>query len=129
VITSRARHESHLHAGLAPGATLRCREILVLGRAGEAPGCFSTAVHIVRDAHPLLRQQLRIGDPALDASPAHLSGHRVLATEIRVDDQRSPAAGDDWWSRTPLPAGGSLSTALADDAVTALRGLDLAARA
>jgi urease accessory protein len=127
VITRRARHESHLDAALAPGAVLCCREVLVLGRAGEPPGCLRTTVHIVRDGHPLLRQQLTIGDPALDASPAHLNGHRVLATEIRVDDRPSPAAGGDWWFRTPLPAGGSLTTALADDAVTALRGLELAA--
>jgi urease accessory protein len=127
VITGRAWHESHLCADLGLGATLRCREILVLGRAGEAPGRLATAVHIVRDARPLLRQHLTIGDPALDASPAHLAGHRVLATEIRIDDRRSPAAGGEWWSRTPLPAGGSLTTVLAGDAVTALHGLELAA--
>jgi urease accessory protein len=126
VITGRARHESHLHAELAAGATLRCREVLVLGRAGERPGRLSTATHVLRDGCPLLRQRLEIGDPGLDASVACLAGRRVLATEILIDDRIAAAAGGDWWSRTPLAAGGSLATALADDAVTALRGLHLA---
>jgi urease accessory protein len=126
VVTGRARHEAHLHAELAASATLRCREVLVLGRAGERPGRLSTATHVLRDGCALLRQRLEIGDPALDASAACLAGRRVLATEILIDDRIAPPAGGDWWSRTPLAAGGSLATVLADDAVTALRGLHLA---
>ena len=126
VITARAWHESCLHAELAAGATLRCREVLVLGRAGERPGRLSSSVSVLRAGRPLLRQRLEIGDPDLDASAAHLAGRRVLATEILADDRQPPAAGGDWWSRTPLAAGGSLVTALADDAVTALRRLDFA---
>jgi len=124
VITGRARHESHLHAELAAGATLRCREVLVLGRAGERPGRLSSAVHVVREGRPLLRQRLEIGDPALDHSTAYLAGRRVLGTEIVIDDGDPVAAGGDWWSRTPLAGGGSLVTALAEDAVTAIRWLD-----
>lgn len=127
VITSRARHESSLHAELAQDASLRCREILVLGRDGEPAGRLSTTTHVLRAGRPLLRQQLDLGDPALDTSAAYLAGRRVLATEILVldTDPPRPASGD-WWSLTPLAAGGALATALTNDAVTAMHYLDLA---
>src|SRR5437867_2459524 len=116
VITGRARHESILRADLAGGAELRCREVLVLGRAGERPGRLDTTIHLVRAGRPVLRQHLTIGDPALDGSAAHLAGRRVLATEINFREAEAPRpAGGDWWSLTPLAAGGSLATALADD--------------
>jgi urease accessory protein len=127
VITGRARHESVLRAELAQGAQLRCREVLVLGRTGERPGRLVSAVHVLRAGQPVLRQHIEIGDPGLDRSVAHLAGRRVLATEILIRDTAKPdPAGGDWWSLSPLAAGGSLATALADDAVTAMRRLDLA---
>lgn len=126
VITSRARHETLLEIRLAGRARLVCRETLVLGRAGERPGRLSTTTHLLRDGRPLLRQHLEIGDATLDASIAGLAGRRVLATEIRIDDEPVRPAGGHWWSLTPLAGGGTLATALADDAVTAARGLDLA---
>jgi urease accessory protein len=53
----------------------------------------------------------------------------VLATEIVADGTEPPAAGGQWWSRTPLAAGGWVCTALAPDAVTALNCLDNACAA
>jgi urease accessory protein len=124
VITARARHFAELHASLAADAKLRTREVLVLGRAGERPGRMTTSQHVVRGGIPVLRQTLEIGDPELDASVAHLAGRRVLATELTVDDSvKAEAAGGDWWSRTPLAGGGTLTTALAHDAVEALTNL------
>ena len=129
VITARARHESVLRADLATGAELRCREVLVLGRAGECPGHLASDMHIVRGGCPVLRQRLEIGDPTLDRGAAHLAGRRVLATDILIDDRPAPAAdGGAWWSLTPLAAGGSVATALAGDAVTAVRLIGLARR-
>ncbi|HET9137893.1 urease accessory protein UreD [Actinophytocola sp.] len=127
VVTSRARHESYLYADLAAGAALHCREVLVLGRAGERPGRLTTATHLVRAGRPVLRQCLEIGDETLAGSLAMFAGRRVLATEIRLDDTEParPASGD-WWSRSPLAGGGSIATALAEDAVAALRWLELA---
>jgi urease accessory protein len=124
VITARANHHAALHADLATDAHLRVREVLVLGRAHERPGTLTTATAVTRDGHPVLRQQLTIGDPELDASPAHLAGKRVLATELRLDDTHPEPASGEWWSRTPLAAGGTLTTALAGDVVTALRYIE-----
>jgi urease accessory protein len=84
----------------------------------------TTSQHVVRGGIPVLRQTLEIGDPELDASVAHLAGRRVLATELTVGGPGGcePASGD-WWSRTPLAGGGTLTTALAHDAVEAYAGL------
>jgi urease accessory protein len=129
VVTARACHESELVAELAGDASLRTREVLVLGRAGERPGTLTTATTATRDGRPLLRQHLRIGDHELDTSAAALAGKRVLATELWLDGSAPVPASGDWWSRTPLAAGGSLTTALADDAVTAVHRLALGAAA
>ena len=115
VITRRARHESVLVVSLAAGAHLRTRETVVLGRDGEQPGELTTTTHITRDGHPVLRQQLLVTTDVL-------MGKRVLATELSTSDDRETASGT-WWSRTRLAAGGTLTTSLADDAVTASRQL------
>ncbi|MFC4854226.1 urease accessory protein UreD [Actinophytocola glycyrrhizae] len=113
VITSRARHESVLVAGLAAGAHLRTRETIVLGRDGERPGELTSTLHVTRDRHPVLRQTLTV-------TPEVLLGKRVLATELSTVADGETVSGE-WWSRTRLAAGGTLTTALADDAVTAAR--------
>lgn len=113
VITRRADHEARLTVTLAGDAHLSTRETLVLGRTGERPGRLTTSLHVTRDGHPVLRQDL-------DVTPAVTLGKRVLATELSTTDTRPRASGE-WWTRTPLRAGGTLTTALADDAVTAAR--------
>lgn len=123
VVTARARHHATLTVTLAAGAHLRTREVLVLGRTGERPGSLTTRLDVTRAGHPLLRQTLTVGDPALDASAAFLAGSRVLASELSTSDTRATGSGE-WWSRTRLAEGGTLTTALADDAVTALARLD-----
>jgi urease accessory protein len=124
VITSRARHTAVFRASLAPEAHLHTREVLVLGRAGERPGSLTTSFSVTRGPVPVLRQTLTVGDPALDSSLAVLAGRRVLATDLVVGGPDLPAASGEWWSRTPLAAGGTLTTSLAPDAVTALRPFD-----
>jgi urease accessory protein len=123
VITARANHSAVFRASLAADACLHTREVLVLGRAGEKPGSLTTTQNVTRGSIPLLRQTLTIGDPTLDGSLAVLAGRRVLATDLLVGGPELPAASGDWWSRTPLAAGGMLTTSLAPDAVTALKAL------
>ncbi|WP_410669703.1 urease accessory protein UreD [Amycolatopsis sp. cmx-4-68] len=122
VVTSRARHTAVLRASLAADAYLHTREVLVLGRAGERPGSLTTSTSITRGSAPVLRQTLTIGS-VLDESLAVLAGRRVLATDLVVGGPQLPAASGEWWSRSPLAAGGTLTTSLAPDAVTALKGL------
>lgn len=121
VVTARARHTAVLRASLAADAYLHTREVLVLGRAGERPGSLVTTQDVTQGDVPVLRQTLEIGDSTLDSSLAHLAGRRVLATDLVVGGPELPTASGEWWSRTPLAAGGTLTTSLAPDAVTALR--------
>lgn len=124
VVTSRADHHAVLEVELTGSASLRARDVLVAGRTGERPGRYRGTVRVVRDGHPVLVQTQELGDPLLDGSPAHLAGHRVLGTEVVVDDgpPAGPAVGEGW-SRSPLAAGGMLATAVAHDTVTAGRRL------
>ena len=115
VVTRRARHDAVLVADLAEDAHLHTRETIVLGRAGEQPGELTTTLHVTRDGHPVLRQTLTVTREVL-------LGRRVLATELSTSDDRETESGE-WWSRTRLAAGGTLTTSLADDAVTATRHL------
>ncbi|SFW62349.1 urease accessory protein UreD [Amycolatopsis australiensis] len=119
VVTARARHTAVFRAALASDAFLHTREVLVLGRAGERPGSLTTSLSVTRGSVPVLRQTLPIGS-ALDGSAAVLAGRRVLATDLVVGGPELPAASGEWWSRSPLAAGGTLTTSLAPDAVTAL---------
>jgi len=125
VVTRRADHAASLHVELGDGARLVAREVLVAGRTGEASGRYRGCTRVDGPAGPLLVQAQELGDPALHGSPAHLAGHRVLATEVRIGgpDPDAAVAGD-WWSLVPLARGGCLATVVAADAVTALRRLE-----
>ncbi|MFG1635151.1 urease accessory protein UreD [Pseudonocardia alni] len=155
VVTGRAHHETVLDVVLAPTAALRARDLLVAGRTGERPGRCRGTVRVTEcsaggsgaggsgasgngasgngaaPGRPLLVQTQEIGDPLLDASPAHLAGHRVLGTEVLVGPAREQvlATCGDGWSLSPLPGRGALATAVAHDAVTAARRLAEAVRA
>ncbi|HEY3467559.1 MAG TPA: urease accessory protein UreD [Amycolatopsis sp.] len=120
VVTARARHTAVFRASLAADAYLHTREVLVLGRAGERPGALTTSLSVTRGAVPVLRQTFSVGS-VLDASLAVLASRRVLATDLVVGGPELPAASGEWWSRSPLAAGGTLTTSLAPDAVTALK--------
>lgn len=113
VITRRARHTSVLVVHLAEDAHLHTRETIVLGRDGERPGELTSTVRVTRGGRPVLRQTLA-------ATQEVLLGKRVLVTELSTADDRETASGA-WWSRTRLAEGGTLTTSLADDAVTAAR--------
>ncbi|WP_020664505.1 urease accessory protein UreD [Amycolatopsis benzoatilytica] len=119
VVTARSNHHAVLRADLAEDARFHTREVLVLGREGERPGRLSSTLHVTRAGTPVLRQTQTVGDAALDASLAVLAGYRVLVTELEFGGPSRPAASGPWWSRTPLAAGGTLTTAVGPDVVTA----------
>ncbi|MGI5503210.1 urease accessory protein UreD [Lentzea sp. CA-135723] len=124
VVTARARHTAVVEAELDGHAELRLREVLVLGRSGEKAGSLSSTMRATRCGKPLLHQQLVVGDPVVDGSPAGLAGRRVVGSSVVLDAVERPADGGEWWSVVPLAAGGTLATALGDDVVTVTRVLD-----
>ncbi len=124
VVTARACHESVFRARMGEGARLRARDVIVLGRTNERSGSLTTTLD-VRRGGPVMKQTSHVGTPEVDASPAGLVGRRVFGTELLCwDDDLPGAVSEDWWSLVPLARGGSLSTAVADDAVTVARALD-----
>jgi urease accessory protein len=120
IVTARACHTAVFRASLAENACLHTREVLVLGRAGEQPGSLTTSLHVVRAAVPVLRQNLTVDESTMDGL---LAGQRVLATDLVVGGPELLPASGEWWARTPLAAGGTLTTSLGQDAVIALQGL------
>jgi urease accessory protein len=130
VVTARACHEAVFRARMAEDARLRVREVLVLGRVNERSGSLDTTVDVRRGGPvkaPVIKQTTRLGTPEVDESPAGLAGRRVLGTELLCwGDDLPGAVSGDWWSLVPLANGGSLTTAVADDAVTVERALDAA---
>ncbi|NUT48057.1 MAG: urease accessory protein UreD [Saccharothrix sp.] len=126
VVTARACHEAVFRARMGEGARLRARDVVVLGRAGEPGGSLTTTLDVRRDG-PVIKQTSRLGTPEVDRSPAGLAGRRVLGTELLCWGEDPPGpVSEQWWSLVPLARGGSLTTAVADDAVTVARALDLA---
>jgi urease accessory protein len=126
VVTARACHESVFRARMGQGARLRARDVVVLGRTNERSGSLTTTLDVRRNG-PVIKQTSRLGTPEVDASPAGLAGRRVFGTELLCWGEDLPGAvSEDWWSLVPLARGGSLGTAVADDAVTVERALDAA---
>ncbi|GAA4537064.1 urease accessory protein UreD [Pseudonocardia xishanensis] len=123
VITARADHHTLFHAELHESARLRAREVLVAGRANEPSGRYRGTTRLTQGHTPLLHQTQDLGDPVLQASPAHLAGRRVLGTEVLLWGPDGEAAAGEWWSLTPLARRGSLATAVGPDAVSTQRAL------
>ncbi|GAA1262653.1 urease accessory protein UreD [Saccharothrix xinjiangensis] len=126
VVTARARHEAVFRAELAEGARLRAKEVLVLGRRDEPAGSLVTTLD-VRRGGTLVKQTCGLGVPEVDRGAAGLAGRRVLGSELLCwGEDPAAAVSGQWWSLVPLARGGSLTTALGDDAVTVARAVDLA---
>jgi len=112
-------------------ATVVWREELLLGRHGEAPGSYDSAVALDIGSRPVLRQNLSIGGLAPGWSgPAVTGDCRAVGSVVVVDpawiDEPPPSVMlDRRASVLALPGPAVQVTALADDAVDLRRLLDL----
>ncbi|MCX3061057.1 urease accessory protein UreD [Streptomyces beihaiensis] len=120
---------------LAPGAHLVLREEQVLGRAGEGPGRLGSRLTLRRAGRPLLDQELAFGPGAPGGwdGPAVLAGYRALGQLVVVRpgfETDKPAAevldGPVTGALTPLAGPAVVVTALAPDALTLRKALDVA---
>jgi urease accessory protein len=114
---------------LAPGASLRWREAMVLGRHGESSGHCVTRLDVTLAGSPLYRGELAVGCPGTDASSAVLDGAAAAGTvvlaECHVDHEaRPPAAARDGLAVMPLAGPGTVVSATAPDAATLEHRLD-----
>lgn len=91
ILVGGCNHVGHTTIELAPGASLRWREDLLVGRHDdEVPRWARNSVRVVRAGRPLVHHELDLGEEAPGwAGPCVLAGRRVVSTELTV----GPAAG------------------------------------
>lgn len=121
IVSAGARVDIELAVALEPTSTLVWRELVVLGRTGEAPGRATLRWDVTRGGSPVLRQHVDLADPALTAWSGTAAGCRVLVSELRIGphlDARtvvhSPTA-----VTQRLAEGATLTTVLAPSAAAA----------
>ena len=108
IVSVGARVDVELAIELEPTSTLVWRELVVLGRTGEAPGHATVRWDVTRGGSPVLRQHVDLADPALVAWPGTAAGCRVLLTELRI--------GPDVDARTVVHSPTAVTQRLADAA-------------
>jgi urease accessory protein len=125
VAVAGCRHRSAAGIQLGPGAELRWRDELVLGRYGEPPGRFASRCDVTLDDRPLLRHELRIDDAGAHASRAVLAGAGAAGTVVLAgpDLVKEPYVDGDL-AVLPLAGQGVLVSATAPDAAALRRRLD-----
>jgi urease accessory protein len=84
VVTAGARVEASVSIQLAPGATIRWRELIVLGRSRERGGSLRLRWDATCDGFPLLRQEIDLSDSVLASWPVMLHRMKVLASALVV---------------------------------------------
>jgi urease accessory protein len=119
-------HRANAVVELGPGAALRWREEIVLGRHGEPSGRCVSRLDVTLAGLPLYRGELTVGGPATDASSAVLDSAGAVGSVIVVDARRAqprPAVADGL-AVLPLAGPGTAVSATAPDAATLARRLD-----
>ncbi|WP_052313881.1 urease accessory protein UreD [Nocardia thailandica] len=110
VVAGGAAHHAVTVVRLAPGATLRLRERVQIGRTGEDEGTWRGDLVADLADLPLLRHRLALG--ARTATDDTLTAPRALDSELRYPDDRPARTDGLATARLPLAAGGSLTTTL-----------------
>jgi urease accessory protein len=82
VVCSGAGVDISVSIELAEDASVQWREVVVLGRTGEAAGAATLRWDVQRGHRPLLRQFVDLRDPRWAAWPALIAGARVIASEL-----------------------------------------------
>ncbi|GII38772.1 urease accessory protein UreD [Planotetraspora phitsanulokensis] len=137
VLAAGCSHHMAVQLSLAEDAVLFWREEIVFGRHGERPGRCRTRFDATVAGRPLLRQELLIGDPAVDGPAVYGDARCVGSTlvagpqwDAARDRKREPRATiGDGWAALPLAGPGVLASALARDTVELRSRLERAERA
>ncbi|WP_326820900.1 urease accessory protein UreD [Streptosporangium sp. NBC_01756] len=122
VLAAGCLHRMVVRLSLAEDARVFWREEIVFGRYGESPGRCHSRFDATTGDGPLLRQELVVGDPAIDTGPAVYGGARCVGSVLTSG--RAPASVvRDGWALLPLAGPGTLVSALGGDAVELRRRL------
>jgi len=112
IVAGGARHLNTTSVRLAPGARLRLREQVQIGRTGERHGSWRGDLIADLADLPLVRHRLELG--AGLATDDVLGSPRSLISELRYPDDRPAETFGLAAARLPLAAGGTLFTGLGD---------------
>ncbi|MDP9094207.1 MAG: urease accessory protein UreD [Actinomycetota bacterium] len=118
VVCSGARVDLSVSIQLADDAAIQWRELVVLGRTGEAAGAVTLRWEVQRGGSPLLRQFVDLRDPRFAAWPGLVAGARVMASELisAPDVQARTLVRSRTCVAAQLDAHSMLLTVLGDDA-------------
>lgn len=139
IATAGCAHRQLVSVELHPTARLRWRELVVLGRHGEAPGDVESRLRVTVAGTPVLHHVVAAGSGlAAWNGPAVLGSTKVLGQLVLAGPGMTavcPDAGGhcQWgapatWSVTPLAGSGALVTVAAGGLGAAESALDLATR-
>jgi urease accessory protein len=126
IVCAGARVDVGVSIAMAATASVRWRELIVLGRTGAPPGAATIRWDVERDGRPVLRQFVDLTDRRLLAWPGLLAGQRVVATAFIAGPEvhATLAIAAPTAVAQPLDEHALLLTVLADDAAAALGQLD-----
>lgn len=110
VVATGANVRRHTDVVMARGAVVALREVIVVGRTGEAGGRITAASTIELDDAPLLAEELALGHA--ESSAVTLGASRVLDT-VTVAGARPAAHRDGGPLRLDLAGPGAMSRAVA----------------
>ncbi|GII54993.1 urease accessory protein UreD [Planotetraspora thailandica] len=126
VLAAGCSHRMAVRLSLAEDATVFWREEIVFGRHGERPGRCRARFDATVAGRPLLRQELVVGHPEVEGSPAVYGDARCVGSTL-VAGPAWDAAHDSkrerratigaGWAALPLAGPGVLASALAQDTV------------
>ncbi|MGW4248163.1 urease accessory protein UreD [Nocardia sp. NPDC004722] len=108
VVAGGAEHETHTMVSLEPGARLRLRERVQIGRTGEDHGYWSGELTADVGETPLLRHRLELGADAV--TDDDLTAPRALESVLTYPDARTAEVSGLDSALLPLAAGGTLFT-------------------
>ncbi len=132
VLAAGCAHRLVVRLSLAEDATVFWREEIVFGRHGERPGRGHARFDATVAGRPLLRQDLLIGEDAVDGSPAVYGDARCVGSTLLAGPAWAPPAEldaepdaererravlGDGWAALPLAGPGVQVCALGADAV------------
>jgi urease accessory protein len=139
VVANGARHTVRFDITLAEGAMLILRDEVILGRHDERGGTCTTQLRVDYADAPLLRHEVTVsGTDEVSLGPAMLAGCRAFGSLLSAGpgscplgsalaSPASPASPADGVAMLRLAGPGILVTALALDALTLRRLLELGA--
>jgi urease accessory protein len=119
-------HRASAAVDLGPGATLRWREEIILGRHAEPSGRCASRLDVTMAGLALYRGEVTVGCPLTDASSAVLDGAAAAGSVILADAGRPAAVPHvgDGLAVLPLAGPGTVISATGPDAAVLRRRLD-----